>query len=113
MEIIVVSVSFIHFESRFLGCIIGKCILSLFKCVMSKIGYISPWPLSRFSCFFMDEITDFPTVVQVFFPLSAPSCARLPDLRAPERSSGYDAEGGSAHVGIRFVELVTLKEKGM
>lgn len=61
----------------------------------------------------MDEITDFPTVVQVFFFSSATPCACLPDSRAPERSSGYDAEGGSAHVGIRFVELVTFTGKDM
>lgn len=61
----------------------------------------------------MDEISDFPTVFQVlFFPSTTP-CACLSDSRAPERSSGYDAEGGSAHVGIRFVELVTYTEKDM
>lgn len=44
---------------------------------MSIIGYISPYSLSGFSCYFMGEITDFPTVVQVFFfslPLRARAC---------------------------------------
>lgn len=84
-----------------------------FKYVMSIYAILARSPYLDLAVTLWMRLLTFPRLSKFFFFLSATPCACLPDSRAPERSSGYDAEGGSAHVGIRFVELVTFTGKDL